>query len=126
MSKAHAEHNERACDFLILDGNFTDWIVTTAFYSALHYVQHEIFPLANGTVTYPNFNNYYSSLTFPKASKHSVTANLVGSELSTCETSYRWLLDACHTARYKNYVVSKKKAQTAKAKLVAIKSVLKK
>ncbi len=124
MSKHHAEHNEKACDFLISDGTFTDWIVTTAFYSALHYVQNEIFPLVVGTTTYPNFNDYYTSISFPKPSKHSTTAQLVGTHLSVCEPSYRWLLDACHTARYKNYSVSKKKAQTAKHKLTTIKSSL--
>lgn len=38
MSKEHEQHNEELCDFLIADGKFTDWIVTTSFYSALHYV----------------------------------------------------------------------------------------
>ena len=31
MRKAHAEHNEKACDFLYNNGNFHDWVVTTAF-----------------------------------------------------------------------------------------------
>ncbi|MNE72730.1 hypothetical protein D3C80_1686970 [compost metagenome] len=124
MSKQHAEHNEKVCDLLIADGKFNDWIVTTAFYSALHYAQNEIFPYETGGVTYRNFNHYYSSLPNSKASKHTVTLRLVGSEMSVCEQSYRWLLDACHTARYKNYNISKKKASTAKSKLDKIKSVL--
>lgn len=52
MRKQHAIHNEEACDFLLSSNKFNDWVITTAFYSALHFVQHEIFPLTHDDKKY--------------------------------------------------------------------------
>lgn len=127
MSKAHAKHNEDVCDFLVADGKFTDWIVTTSFYSALHYVQHEIFPLTESGTTYPHFNTYYNSvLKSRRISKHEGTKQLVKTHIPTCFSYYRWLLDACMNARYSDYRVSPAKANLAKTNLDEIKKHLKK
>jgi len=127
MSKAHAEHNENLCDFLIKEGKFNDWIITTAFYSSLHFVQHEIFPLVKGGVTYPNFNNYYNNILQPIGkSKHTGTKDLVKSEIPLAHPQYRWLFDACMNARYSNYAVSNPKAKQAKNNLTTLKKHLKK
>lgn len=127
MSKAHAQHNEDVCDFLLADGKFTDWIVTTSFYSALHYVQHEIFPLTENGVTYPYFNTYYNSvLKSKRISKHEGTKQLVRTHIPACFSHYRWLLDACMNARYSTYKVSSVKANLAKKNLDVIKKQLKK
>ena len=127
MSKAHAEHNEQLCDFLIADGNYRDWIITTAFYSSLHYVQNEIFPLTVGEDTYPNFNTYFNLVLKPKSqSKHSGTKDLVKTHITPAFSQYRWLFDACMNARYSNYAISKQKALQAKSNLKALKNHLKK
>jgi hypothetical protein len=127
MSKAHAKHNEDVCDFLITDGKFTDWIVTTSFYSALHYVQHEIFPLTENGTVYPNFNNYYNSvLKIRRISKHEGTKQLVRIYIPECFSHYRWLLDSCMNARYSNYRISSAKANLARINLDEIKKHLKK
>lgn len=125
MSKSHAEHNESLCDFLINEKKFNDWIITTAFYSSLHFVQHEIFPLTQGGVTYPNFNNYFNSVLQPLGkSKHHGTKELVKSEIPLAHSQYRWLFDACMNARYSNYTVSHSKAKQAKNNLQTLKKHL--
>lgn len=130
MKKEHAEHNEKVCDLLIKDGGCHDWVVTTAFYSALHFVQHEIFPLDVKGKTYISFEKYYNEHFFGiknKPSKHTATINLVYSSLgSSPGFLYKWLHDTCRTARYNNYKVHPSIAQLAKDRLSSLKSDLKK
>lgn len=81
MRKEHAIHNEAACDFLLSSKRFNDWVVTTAFYSALHFIQHELFPLINAGKSYPDLNIYYGSVLRKKQkglTKHHATLQLVG------------------------------------------------
>ena len=129
MKKQHAIHNEEACDFLISSNKFNDWVVTTAFYSALHFVQHEIFPLTDSGKTYSDLNVFYSKVLKKKnkrLTKHIATIELVSLWLPKCSPYYRWLHDACMTARYTNYNVSKNKAKKAREYLKLLRSHLSK
>lgn len=123
MRKQHAIHNEAACDFLLSSNKFNDWVVTTAFYSALHFVQHAIFPLTDGAKTYKDLNVYYSEVLKKRnkrLTKHIATIQLVGTKLPKCAPYYRWLYDACMTARYTNYNVSSGKAKQAREYLTLL------
>ena len=127
MKKLHAIHNEDTCDFLLPTKKFNDWVVTTAFYSALHYVQNEIFPLEDSGTTYAEFDIYFREVLKKKnrrLTKHSATIQLVNNRISAASPYYRWLHDTCMNARYTNYVVSDGKAQTAKAFLTNLKQHL--
>jgi len=129
MRKEHAKHNEAACNYLIESGEFNDWVVTTAFYSALHYLQHELFPLEYKNATYGNFNDYCNSLSNvinEKPSRHNEQIKLVGMRLPNCNKFYRWLFDECMKARYNNYKVSDSVAKQAKKTLNNIKQQLNK
>lgn len=117
MRKKHAIHNQEVCDFLLSTNRFNDWVITTAFYAGLHFVQHELFPLIDGNKTYADLNEYYGSVLKKQnkhLSKHFATIQLVNSKLPECSAYYRWLHDACMTARYNNYTVSDKKAKQAR------------
>lgn len=125
MSRSHAIHNEEVCDFLLEDKRFTDWVITTAFYSALHFVQSDIFPLTEDGEVYNDFDTYYSKKIIngsETGTKHNITKKLVKSYLPECLSYYRWLLDACMTSRYVNYNVSLPKAEMARKHLAEIKS----
>ena len=64
----HGEHNEAACDFLETKKEFSDWIITTAFYASLQFVTHKIFPFDASSIgggktrinTVEDFQNYQS------------------------------------------------------------------
>jgi len=104
----HAKHNEEICNNLCSDHNNADWVVTIAFYSALHFVEYKIFPLqvTVGThkVKIKNFSNYYSTYhTDRKLNKHSVRSNLVSSRLASISADYSWLKSTCWNARYVDY-----------------------
>ena len=129
MKKLHAIHNEEACKFLLTSKKFNDWVVTTAFYSALHFVQHELFPLTDHGQKYTDFNVYFSKVLKKKnkkLSKHSATIELVKTNLPLASAYYRWLHDACMSARYNNYIVSETKAATASNYLTDMKKHLQK
>ncbi|MDR2145601.1 MAG: hypothetical protein LBE91_03965 [Tannerella sp.] len=129
MSKDHAIHNENTCDYLLQSGQFNDWVVTTAFYSALHYVCNEIFPLEQNGLIYNNFEIYYRIIfksNASKKSKHDVIISLVSLYLPMCKRAYMSLFDWCMASRYTNYIVSSQVASNARKDLEHIKRHLSK
>lgn len=118
--RTHSQHNFEVCDFLLNDGRFYDWVITTAFYSALHHVQEEIFPFTDEKGNkYSTFEQYFSQSLKDgnKISKHQLTIKLVEQRINGAGTLYRSLHDMCRTCRYRNYIVSAKKAKVAKSYL---------
>lgn len=105
--KNHAQHNEKVCAILRGAGECNDWVITTAFYSSLHYVQHEMFPYNDGSREYINFDAYYNGYKFlgKRPTRHEATVDLVDEELSDCGESYRFLFENCMTARYRSYQI---------------------
>ena len=124
----HALHNEEACDFLLGSGNHHDWAVTTAFYSALHFVQSAIFPITKihpqrGTlVIFSCFAKYYTIFSPSlKVNKHEATALLIDEYKPAIAAAYRQLMDMCMSARYNDYNVKPSEARFARKKLNKIK-----
>lgn len=105
--KLHAQHNEKVCQLLLAIGECNDWVVTTAFYSSLHYVQYEIFPFHDGVRDYSSFDSYYNTYKFigKRPTRHEATVDLVGEHLPDCVDSYRFLYENCMTARYRKYFI---------------------
>ncbi|PWS27385.1 hypothetical protein DHW03_07150 [Pedobacter yonginense] len=128
--KAHAKHNEDACNFLHSHGDYCDWVVTTAFYSALHLVQYEVFPKIIAGFVYNTFDEYYNGDykgTKNKPSKHTATINLVRAELGDSAFQlYNWLFGLCMNARYHDYKVHKFIADEAVNRLSRLKIMMKK
>lgn len=121
----HAEHNESACDYLNASDDFLDWVVTTAFYSALHFVEHKLFPrtekVKGQVVKYETFDDWYKAVGIDN--KHSELRQLVQ---YTCpgyvSSSYRALLDSSYSARYRHYATSRALADKAKRDLDNVKA----
>ena len=122
MRKEHGQRNLNLSKILLDDGDYNDWVVTTSFYSAVHFVEHALFPLIENGVEYSNFNEYWQAVSYPiHVSKHSCKKNLVSKYISSIKAEYRELLDDCSTARYNNYVVTDYNANQAKVKADKIK-----
>lgn len=127
MKLEHAKHNEEVCDLLYSEHHdtYSDWVTTTAFYSALQYVNHAMFPLTIGGGTHPNFATFYR-IRYPnpnkRPNKHNCTRDLVANQLPQIRGKYRRLFDLCHTARYSDYKVSTRIMEEARACLLAIKT----
>jgi len=123
----HAKHNEEVCNFLSPQENYIDWVITTAFYSAIHYVDHKLFPMkvnheSGSKFTIKSIDEYRNN--FPKKGidKHTYRAELVQSRCAPIHANFLWLRSASGTARYSNYIFSKPKEVlvTAKKHLEAI------
>jgi hypothetical protein len=121
MRKAHGQHNLDLCNMLLADGEYNDWVVTTAFYSAVHFVEHALFPLIENGIEYTDFNEYWQNKPLQESSKHTCKKNLVRVYLTSVSTKYRELLDDCHNYRYNDYNVSDYNAKASKDKADLIK-----
>jgi hypothetical protein len=118
--RAHAAHNEKLCDLLLKDGNFDDWVVTTAFYSAIHLVDHQIFPFTIDKE--PKFGNFiqYLNRKSPRQAPHDVRRDLVAMYLRSCSGAFNWLMDNCFNARYNQYIIPPDYAKRARGCLDSI------
>lgn len=120
-----AEHNEAACKYLNEPGNFIDWVITTAFYSAIHYIHHKIFPYTyvfpdGSKVTYQNFDKLYRQFKKSDHSKHGYLRNFVEANHSEIAVDFQHLMDNCFTARYYDYHFDQIAASSALRRLEKI------
>lgn len=122
----HAEHNYNVCNFLAQsDVDANDWIVTTAFYSVLHYCENSLFPAdyyvdsnAKEINHYSSFEDFVQSFrnSFPNrrnASPHKVRRWLIENQVDEISFEYCALADNCFMARYNNYRISEEGKEEA-------------
>jgi len=121
--RSQAQHNAKLCKLLLENGQFNDWVITSSFYSSLHFAESHLFPITVGGETFPNFDVYYNKKIRNTISKHKARRELIATQLSSCSSSYNWLQDNCFHARYNNYLVSPDFAKKAKEKLDQIISI---
>lgn len=121
----HALRNEQACYYLHESGGFPDWVITTAFYSALQFVKYKIFPLKIGENTFNNLNEYrdYMVTNYDNhgISAHSILKKLLNKNFKNIAAPYNELYDACQNARYVEYEVTKEEVDLALKNLAEIK-----
>lgn len=98
----------------------TDWVVTTAFYSAIHFIDHKLFRLKLEDGTF--YENITDALKKQRTAKnrHDLRSNLVAKHLPEHTPAYDYLLTECHHARYVNYMVSSFISQRAIRELDSI------
>lgn len=121
----HAEHNEAVCDYLNAGKDCWDWVVTTAFYSAMHFIYFQVFPLELDGKIYHTIEDYYHGVEQMKPkdirmNKHECTANLVRQFIPKAAACYRALADASWNARYHNYRIPAHSAARAGMELLQI------
>jgi hypothetical protein len=104
----HASHNESLCDKLIELKHYPDWVITTAFYSSIHFIDHKIFPVKIGDKTYNTIDQYriFINSSRPKSiSRHSARKNIVSEQLPYLKGEFNYLMKQSEAARYVNYDV---------------------
>ena len=104
----HAQHNEKAYRYLCLHPEFSDWIITTAFYSAIHYIRHRMFPfeaqLKNGKIhKFDDFESLFNSFRKDGEGRHGFQLNWVRDHYGGISRHYRRLHELSNEARYFNY-----------------------
>ena len=118
----HALHNEEVCKYLDKRTDFTDWVITTAFYSSLHFVYYKIFQITTKSKIYNDFDKYYNNNNPQDLSPHKFTSKLIEEKHPYIAAYYNKLKDICWTARYHNYNYSKEYSDEAKELLRRIKN----
>ncbi|MGE3802103.1 MAG: hypothetical protein AB7H80_13870 [Candidatus Kapaibacterium sp.] len=124
----HALHNEEVCRYIAEREEFGDWVITTAFYAALHWMNYKLFPLPftdpdTGTEYHFRSLDEYRFEVFgnqkPSESKHHTLLRLAHTLCPPdIASEYRRLFEMCMTARYTNY-------RTAPAIIRVVQSALK-
>lgn len=117
--KAHAAHNEEVCDLLLGNGKYPDWVVTTAYYAAIYYVDQKMFPFTIGME--PEFRTFNQYINRKGGKPHKVRLDLVKARLQGCYDNLKWLYESCDGARYNSYQVSPEIAKEARRRLELIK-----
>lgn len=123
----HAIHNEEVCEYLGLRVEFSDWVITTAFYSSLQFVSYKIFPFElpsiDGKKTkIESVEDYYRYNRGKNVSKHELLADLVEEYCNSISPEYDWLLSMSMNSRYFNHQHDKLIAQKAVNLMKKIKS----
>ena len=114
MKLDHGRHNKDVCDHLEDITDYRDWIVTTAFYSAVHYLESHIFPDTyenpiNGKFKqYDSLNEYFGDFkyTVEHTNLHNCREYLISEQFPEIYADYKTLKDACWGARYFDYQVT--------------------
>jgi hypothetical protein len=112
MSRNHAKHNKEACKFIKDSGLFNDWVITTAYYSALHFMQSYLFPetyenpQTGQMKRYDNFDKYFHDTR--DYTKHGLLLSLVEEQIDDNDVidGFTSLKELCWTARYSSYYCS--------------------
>jgi hypothetical protein len=121
MKQRHAQHNKELCLHLLDKGTHNDWVITTAFYSAIHFIDHKLFPLTyTDGIRYTNIDDLHITVKRIYHSKHSLREHLVNLYLPLQATNYSVLKTSCWVARYDNYIVTTNRAKICKNRLETI------
>lgn len=117
-----AKHNESVCNYLGKKESYSDWVITTAFYSAIHFVRHLMLPHVEGGITYTTYEALFSRKKAPTDGRHGFQSTFVILNYSDIEFEYQRLYDFSVNARYLNYKYTRAEASQAKAYLQIIKA----
>lgn len=120
--RSHGAHNKKVCDRLYLQNDYVcnDWVVTACFYSAIHYIDHALFPCDYNGKTYNNINEAHKSI--GGNTKHKIRSILLNKNLPKHKGEYEFLITESQNARYSNYNVHVRIADKAVRNLEAIMS----
>jgi len=125
MTTSCALIDESLCDHLLTTTKWNDWVITTAFSSALHFIDEALFPLTFGEDTYPDFEDYYVDRNkhgdFSRNSNQSRII-LIYQKLPKALSAYKFLFEAYTTARYNEFKVDADTAKKARLRLAVVKS----
>jgi hypothetical protein len=123
-SLGHALHNEEVCKHLNRTPKYLDWVITTAYYSALHFATHKLFPFeleVNGKKETIKSLDDYCSITRDSTRKHNKLAKLIEERHEDIADVYCQMRDISWTARYQDYAYDRDISSLAVKRLSAVK-----
>lgn len=105
MKRNHGKHNKKVCDKLYLQDDYVcnDWVVTTSFYSAIHFIDHALFPCEYEGNKFNNINEAHKILS--SGSKHKTREILLNKIMPKHVSEYSFLSKESQNARYVDYSI---------------------
>lgn len=121
----HAQRNRTLSIQLLEQGTYLDWVVTTSFYSSIHFIENNLLPT---TIDGNTCSQLYDVKKVYKADNLHQTREWLCQDKLTFDTAskYKWLSDNSKNARYTSYKISKAVAEKALKNLDIIEKECKK
>lgn len=117
--KEHGERNKNLSNQLLYSKLYFDWVITTAFYSSIHFVEDHILPCTINEKVCKNIDEVKKSYSMP--GRHASRERLVVDKMNhSIGAKYKWLDDKSRYARYTTYKVTVSEAEKAKQYLEEI------
>lgn len=117
----HACHNEKVCNYLNRYESYTDWVITTAFYSAMHHVRHLMLPKTISGNVFNDFEELFRNQKAPMEGRHGFQKQYVLVEHPSISFEYDRLHEFSRNARYTKYAFGREEGKKAKGYLETIK-----
>lgn len=102
----HAEHNFSACEALRENGAFPDWVATTAYYAANHFIKYALFPIEIEGVEYGDLDQCHFNGNRGPIGKHELLVRLVKEHFPSIGRDFEIMHNDCISARYIDYDIS--------------------
>jgi len=100
--KVFGERNKSLSDQLLGEKLYYDWVITTAFYSSIHFVEDKIFPTKVSSVDCNCIADVKKA--YKVAGRHEARERLVYDKLGTyVGVRYKWLDDRSRYSRYETF-----------------------
>lgn len=116
--KQHGERNKNLSEQLFTGKIYYDWVVTTAFYSIIHFVEDKLLPCQINSIACKNINDVKSA--YKTRGRHAAREQMVIDHLPNIAAKYKWLDDKSRYSRYTTFKVTSAEADKAKQYLAAI------
>lgn len=117
--KQHGERNRKLSNELFSGKRYYDWVITTAFYSAIHFVEDKILPCE--VLSKPCKNISEVKAAYRMNGRHSSRERLVFDNLPLkIAVKYKWLDDKSRYSRYTTFKVTPTEADKAQQYLTEI------
>lgn len=110
--KIHGERNKKLSHELFSGKIYYDWVITTAFYSAIHFVEDKILPCTIRTKDCKSINDVKDA--YRMNGRHSSRERLVFDHLPLkIAAKYKWLDDKSRYSRYTTFKITSTEADKA-------------
>ncbi len=107
------ERNQELSNILLEGKKYYDWVVTTAFYSSIHFVEDFILPTKINGHDCESISDV--KLAYKMDGRHAARERLVFDKINgAIGARYKWLDDQSRNARYKTYKLQPAEALKAK------------
>ncbi|MCF8298014.1 MAG: hypothetical protein K9J13_10755 [Saprospiraceae bacterium] len=116
--KTHGERNRKFSDEILAGKKYYDWVITTAFYAAIHFVEDSILPCDINSKYCKNISEVKNA--YQMNGRHAARERLVYDKFPIIAHKYKWLDDRSRYSRYTTYKVTIAEAEKSKQYLSTI------